>query len=182
MARTSFLLVLAVAITATSQAPGEKLVRDAYSDSIPHQHLTPNFAIKWGNAYPVDRAEMVRFGQALETSWRVIVNERGYPPPIGAETFRLNVYMGSSDPLLPSLTNGRVGYTQFAPERYPMIVLGPIYFPPHTPGTPSAWRPTSSFTPPRSPNQRSWVTSCVTYWVSVSPLRRFGTLRRALPG
>ncbi len=99
---------------------GDKQVRDAYGEF--NTLETTNFAVKWGLGGTFSEADVLAAAQALEAAWAHQVEAEGYPHPIGADTWKFNVYVGDSGGGTPSAM-GNAGYYWYDDDGHPMIVL-----------------------------------------------------------
>ncbi|MDH3976153.1 MAG: hypothetical protein OEV42_17925 [Deltaproteobacteria bacterium] len=77
---------------------------------------TANFNIEWGNAVPVDAADVARWAEYFEKSWFEIISSQGYAIPKGADTKLVDVYIantGSNSNILynNTLASGWYGFT-----------------------------------------------------------------------
>jgi len=99
----------------------EKLLRDAYEVTA-NQMLTDNFALRWGNSGGVTHTKITQLADAFEEAWAIYIDEEDHPLPIGADTYRLNVYIGDSGNGAPD-GNGAKGYFWYDSEGWPMIVV-----------------------------------------------------------
>jgi hypothetical protein len=104
-------------------ATSGKTERDAWGEW-PHELVSANFVVKWGDSGAVDEAEAAAFLDLFEAAWEVEVVELGQPPPLGAETWRFNVYLGGTGDRVPP-TYGYAGYYTVDPDGWPMVVVDP---------------------------------------------------------
>ena len=101
---------------------GEKLERDSGYD-LPNQERSENFVVKWGDSW--DRpSEVAALLETLEIAWSSIVGEMGYPHPVGADEYLVNIYIAESGEGSPS-SFGAAGYQTYDSEGWVMIVMNP---------------------------------------------------------
>jgi len=100
----------------------DKLLRDAYGVTA-NELLTDNFVFRWGNSGGVTTAEVERLAAAFEETWLIEIDTQGHPLPTGADTWRFNVYIGSSGGGTPT-DGGAAGYFWYDSNGWPMIVVG----------------------------------------------------------
>lgn len=100
----------------------DKSLRDAYN-VIENELLTDNFVFRWGNSGGVSVSEVERLAAAFEEAWSVEIDTQGHPLPDGADTYRFNVYIGSSGGGTPN-DGGAAGYFWYDSRGWPMIVVG----------------------------------------------------------
>lgn len=99
-----------------------KQSRDAYG-SFPSQRETPNFIIKWGALDGFSFEDVDALAEALETSWSHEIDALGYPVPLGANTYKVNVYIGDTHPLSPPINANAKAYVNLDPDGYPQLVF-----------------------------------------------------------
>jgi hypothetical protein len=99
----------------------EKTVHDAYS-GVPNRYETDNFSIWWGDNHTMGQTHIEKLGSNFEVSWQAVVEELGYPQPVGTSETKFNVYIGDTGNGTPS-AEGAVGYFWYAPDGSPMIVI-----------------------------------------------------------
>jgi len=110
------------------------LERDTFG-TFPNVHVADRVVIKWGDAVEIEPLGVEQVAAAFEDSWTLFVDERGMEPPVGSDTWLLNVYIGNTGAPAPSIGTAR-GYFTTDDLGAPMIVLQPDRF---EPGEPTAW-------------------------------------------
>lgn len=96
----------------------EKQTRDAYG--VPYSAESDNFVLRWGPGFSASDAQPIL--DAFELAWTREILEMGYPEPLYADAWKVNVYVGDSGGGAPS-AGSAAGYHTNDREGYPMIVL-----------------------------------------------------------
>lgn len=101
----------------------DKLSRDAYD--VPNALETDNFVVRWGQQGDVDEADVLALSETLEAVWAAEIDALGYPMPLTAVWYKLNVYVGDSGDGAPD-SGGSAGYYWYDDRTYPMLVLSTL--------------------------------------------------------
>ncbi len=99
-----------------------KALRDAYG-GLTEVATSKNFALKWGDAIPVNEGAAGVLLDQLEHSWQVEMVDMGHPSPTGTDTHLFNVYIGDSGSGAPESYG--VNYFSHDADGWPMIVIHP---------------------------------------------------------
>lgn len=100
--------------------PDVKLTRDPYN--LYHSVESDNFVIRWGDG--INESAATRMLDAFEEAWNKEIVQYGYPQPRFTETYKMNVYVGDSDPNAPQIYSAPAYQTNDS-EGVPMIVMSP---------------------------------------------------------
>jgi len=99
--------------------PGpSKQTRDVYN--VPNSAESENFVLYWGSGWSGDSADAVL--QAVEDGWTVEIEDMGYPGPYGSDSYKFNVYVGSTGGGTPD-DYGAAGYFYYDDDGWPMVVI-----------------------------------------------------------
>jgi len=100
--------------------------RDAFG-LFPHQLVSENFVIKWGDeGFAVSESHVLSLSEDLESSWQVMTGDWGFPLPYGSSSYLFNIYLSGSAAIAPPSREGAAGYYTSDPAGYPMIALDPV--------------------------------------------------------
>lgn len=99
--------------------PGGKMLRDAYG--LPNMQESENFVLRWGNQKSMSSSRADDILETFESAWSRILVDMDYVAPQGSDTYKFNVYIGSSGNGGPQ-GYGAAYYTG-DPQGYPMIVV-----------------------------------------------------------
>jgi hypothetical protein len=110
----------AIASSLPSLAEGGKVMRDAFGRP-PHARRSANFAVKWGDARPVDPAMVEAVLEMLEIAWRDEIDSMDLPVPVGSDTALFNIYLYGTGLAVPDFGFG--AYTGIDGDGFPYVVL-----------------------------------------------------------
>lgn len=119
-------LQASLAVTPRAPAPPPAALlqeRDAFG-TFPHEASSDHFVMKWGDAVRVDEDDVQSALVALELAWTAEIDVMGHPAPPTTDAYRMNVYVGDSDPAAPD-SYGAAGYYNRDPEGFPFLMLAP---------------------------------------------------------
>lgn len=100
--------------------PGSgKALRDAYN--MPYQRESENFVLRWGNQKNMSTSTADQILDTFEVTWDRVMVDMAYTPPQGSDTYKFNIYIGSSGSGGP----GGYGSAYYSgdPDGYPMVVV-----------------------------------------------------------
>jgi hypothetical protein len=119
-------LQASLAVTPRAPPPPPAAVlseRDAFG-TFPHEASSDHFVMKWGDSVRVDEDDIQTSLVALELAWTTEIDTMGHPAPPTTDAYRMNVYVGDSDPAAPD-SYGAAGYYNRDPEGFPFLMLAP---------------------------------------------------------
>lgn len=104
----------------TTANAGPKLERESFGPN--HQLRTSaNFALRWRDAAVTDAQAQIILDEA-ERNWTMFANTFQQPVPLGADQFKLNIYVSKSATDDPGIDFDG-GYANYDAEGYPFMVL-----------------------------------------------------------
>src|SRR5262249_17182035 len=107
------------------KADGVLDLREGYPGSEAGHLTSTHFAFKWGPSGPIPTAtDQQNVLNDLEAAWKGEVVDRNMAQPAGTTGFFMNVYLGNSGGVAPTITwDG--AYATLDPDGYPIIVMHP---------------------------------------------------------
>lgn len=118
------------------EATETRQLRDSFGD-FPNLVTSAHFALKWGSASDLSVEDGSKMLDALEASYAVQVEEMAHRTPTGADSFLLNVYVGSSGDGAPSAF--AAAYVDVDDEGFEYIVVSPETIESYRPGGDSSY-------------------------------------------
>lgn len=106
------------------QQPTEDRLEREHPD-VPYSFSSEHFVIRWGDGQSFIDGFEERVAEDLEFAWRHQVDERGWGLPLEADVYKIDVYMGNTDPNVPSINFDGAYVTLDEAQTHPYIVVSP---------------------------------------------------------